>query len=120
MGRSLVTLFSAVSALTRHSEKWTRLHSLQWPCCRIYQRQRIGSKLLSVGLVAGRAEGHAIAMVLGHPKFYRRFGFSSNLALSVKSPFGGGEAWMALELIPGALEDIEGRIEYSSPFSMFE
>ena len=85
-----------------------------------YQRQRIGSKLLSVGLVAGRAEGHGIAMVLGHPKFYRRFGFSSNLALSVKSPFGGGEAWMALELIPGALEDIEGRIEYSSPFSMFE
>ncbi len=44
-----------------------------------YQRQRIGSKLLSVGLVACRADGHGIALVLGHPEFYCRFGFSSEL-----------------------------------------
>jgi len=84
------------------------------------QRQRIGSKLLSVGLVACRAHGHRIAVVLGHPKFYRRFGFSSELALPLESPFGSGDAWMALELVPRALEDIEGHVEYSSPFFLFE
>lgn len=84
-----------------------------------YQRQRIGSKLLSVGLVACRADGHEIVVVLGHPEFYSRFGFSSNLASVLESPFGGGEAWMALELVPGALKDVAGSVEYSAPFGVF-
>lgn len=85
-----------------------------------FQRQRIGSKLLSVGLVACRAHGHRIAVVLGHPEFYRRFGFCPELAQRLESPFGKGKAWMAFELIPRALEDIEGRVEFSSPFGLFE
>ena len=84
-----------------------------------YQRQRIGSKLLSVGLIACRADGHEIVVVLGHPEFYSRFGFSSNLASGLKSPFGGGEAWMALELVPGALKDVAGSVEYSATFGVF-
>ena len=84
-----------------------------------HQRQRIGGKLLSVGLVACRAAGHEIVMVLGHPEFYSRFGFSSNQASSLESPFGAGEAWMALELVPGALKDVAGSVEYSAPFGVF-
>jgi putative acetyltransferase len=55
-------------------------------------------------------------VVLGHTEFYPRFGFSAELAQPLESPFGGGEAWMAMELVPGALAGVEGRVEYPPPF----
>lgn len=82
-----------------------------------HQRQGIGSKLVEAGLAACRERGHKIVVVLGHPEFYPRFGFSAELAQPLDSPFGGGEAWMAMELVPGVLSDVEGRIEYPPPFS---
>jgi len=85
-----------------------------------YQRQGIGSRLMEAGLEACRVRGHRIVIVLGHPEFYRRFGFTAELARPLESPFGGGEAWMALELVPGALTRVEGRVEYSPPFRAFE
>jgi putative acetyltransferase len=81
-----------------------------------HQRQGIGSELVKVGLEACRRQGHKIAVVLGHPNFYPRLGFSWKLAQPLESPFGGGDAWMATELTPGALADIQGRVEYSPPF----
>lgn len=85
-----------------------------------HQRQGIGSKLVEAGLDACRQEGHKIVVVLGHPEFYPRFGFSAELAIPLKNPFGGGEAWMAMELVPGALEGIEGQVKYPAPFNAFE
>ena len=81
-----------------------------------HQRQGIGSQLVEAGLAVCRVQGHRIVVVLGHPNFYRRFGFSADLAEPLKSPFGGGEAWTAVELRSGALEGIEGRVEYPPPF----
>ncbi len=81
-----------------------------------YQRQGIGSGLVLAGLNACRRAGHNIVTVLGHPQFYGRFGFSAPLARPLQSPFGGGEAWMAIELIPGSLRDVQGQVEFSPPF----
>src|SRR5947208_16582257 len=55
-----------------------------------YQRRRIGSRLVEEGLRACREAGHAIVLVLGHPNFYPRFGFSARMAEPLVSPFGGG------------------------------
>jgi putative acetyltransferase len=85
-----------------------------------HQREGIGSRLVKEGLEICRQRGHAIVVVLGHPEFYPRFGFSAELAASLESPFGGGEAWMALELVTGSLAGIKGRVEYPPPFKMFE
>ena len=85
-----------------------------------HQRQGIGSKLVETGLETCREQGHKIVVVLGHPKFYPRFGFSAGLAQPLESPFGSGETWMAVELAPGAMEGIAGRVEYSPPFGVFE
>ncbi|WP_203329109.1 GNAT family N-acetyltransferase [Candidatus Laterigemmans baculatus] len=82
-----------------------------------HQRQGIGCQLVEAGLRACRERGDRIVLVLGHPEFYRRFGFSAPLAEPLASPFGGGEAWMALELEPGALHGIAGRVEYPPPFA---
>lgn len=80
-----------------------------------YQSQGIGSELVRQGLDACRSAGHTIVIVLGHPHYYRRFGFSPELALRLESPYAG-ESFMALELLPGALVGITGRVEYPPPF----
>ena len=47
-------------------------------------------------------------VVLGHAHFYPRFGFSPKLAAHLESPFPGGDSFMALELVPGALDGVVG------------
>src|SRR5829696_3602658 len=44
------------------------------------QNQGIGSKLLEEGLKAVRKRGFEAVIVLGHPAYYPRFGFSADLA----------------------------------------
>jgi putative acetyltransferase len=60
--------------------------------------------------------GHRIVVVLGHPDYYPRFGFSAKLAERLRAPFSG-PAFMALEL-PGALSDIAGEVRYPPPFGL--
>jgi putative acetyltransferase len=68
------------------------------------QRLGIGSALVHRGLAVCRERGLAAVVVVGHPIYYPRFGFSAELARAVRSRYSGaGEAWMALELTPGAL-----------------
>jgi predicted N-acetyltransferase YhbS len=82
-----------------------------------FQRRGVGSALVRAELDdACRAAGHRIVVVLGHPAFYPRFGFSAGRAERLSSPFGGGEAWMALELEPGALGGVTGWVRYPPPF----
>jgi putative acetyltransferase len=81
-----------------------------------FQKQGIRSTLVRRGLEECRQQGHKIVVVVGHPNFYPRFGFSSKLASALASPFGGGDSWMALELVPGALAGVAGRVEYPPPF----
>jgi putative acetyltransferase len=84
-----------------------------------YQRRGIGSALVRRALERCRDLGHRIVVVLGHPEYYPRFGFCPVLARALDSPFGGGDAFMALELVPGALESVTGRVEYAPPFGVF-
>lgn len=85
-----------------------------------YQRKGVGSRMVSEGLKACRRGGHTIVFVLGHPEFYPRFGFSSELAQPVSCPFGEGEAWMAIELVPGSLTNVKGEVQYPPPFSQLD
>jgi len=80
-----------------------------------HQRKGIGSELVRTGLEQCRQAGHRIVIVLGHPNYYPRFGFSSELATPLQSQYAG-EAFMALELAPGALEGVGGEVKYSPPF----
>lgn len=83
-----------------------------------HQNRGIGAALVRHGLAACRQQGHAIVIVLGHPNYYPRFGFSAALAQPLACPFGDcGAAWMALALVPGALQGVQGRVVYPPPFS---
>jgi putative acetyltransferase len=83
-----------------------------------HQRRAIGSTLVAEGLRICRESGHAIVIVLGHPEYYRRFGFSAESALPLNSPYAG-PSFMALALSDGALDGVTGEVRYPPPFDAF-
>ncbi len=85
-----------------------------------YESSHAGTRLMREGLAACRGAGHRIVIVLGHPKYYRRFGFRPARSFGIHPP---GESWphaafQALELVPGAISGISGRACYAPPFNV--
>jgi putative acetyltransferase len=81
------------------------------------QNQGIGSKLVEEGLKVVRERAFDGVIVLGHSAYYPRFGFSAELARRLAAPFSG-EAFMALELVPGALDGSRGSVSYPAAFGL--
>jgi putative acetyltransferase len=79
------------------------------------QREGIGSALIRRGIARCRERGCVAVVVLGHPDYYPRFGFSAALAEQLTAPYAG-PAFMALELVEGALER-GGTVRYAPPFA---
>jgi putative acetyltransferase len=82
-----------------------------------HQRKGIGSLLIRHGLELLRGRGESIVIVVGHPAYYPRFGFSTDRAKALKSPFPR-EAFMVMELHRGALDRIQGSVHYPPPFGI--
>jgi putative acetyltransferase len=81
------------------------------------QRRGVGSQLIRFGLNWLRTRGERSVLVLGHPQYYPRFGFSNARARLLTTPFPA-EAFMALELVPGALDGIRGSVSYPAAFGL--
>ena len=79
------------------------------------QGHGIGSTLIREGLDRCARMGHRMVVLLGHPGYYLCFGFSADLAKSLSSVYSG-EAFMALELVPGAIAGLTGEFEFAPPF----
>ena len=83
-----------------------------------HQNKGIGSELISESLKIAKELGFKSVLVLGHDKYYPRFGFKPASTWGIKAPFDvPDEAFMALELEDGSLEDISGTVVYSKEFS---
>lgn len=84
------------------------------------QNQGVGSKLVSEGLKACKYLGFKIMVVIGHPEYYPRFGFIQARKIGLESSIPvPDEAFMVLELIPGSLERLEGKIIFAPEFNEF-
>lgn len=80
------------------------------------QRTGVGAALVRAGHARLAAMGVPAVVVLGHPDYYPRFGFRASLAEGLVAPFSG-PAFMAVELVPGALAAAAGhRVRYASAF----
>ncbi|MFD1413302.1 GNAT family N-acetyltransferase [Oceanobacillus jeddahense] len=83
-----------------------------------YQNQGLGAMLIKKGLEKAKEAGYTSVIVLGHAAYYPRFGFKPANLWGIKAPFDiPNEAFMALELKPGALEHVSGMVQYSDAFS---
>lgn len=70
------------------------------------QRSGIGSALVRRGIEICRERGKVAILMIGHPEYYPRFGFSSTVARQIQSKYANhGDAYMAIELIPGVLTE---------------
>lgn len=77
------------------------------------QNKGIGSALVRKGLILCREVGHQIVIVLGHEKYYPKFGFLPASKYNITPPFEApDEAFMALALQPNTLKFIFDGVLY--------
>lgn len=78
-----------------------------------FQKQGIGSLLVRKGLEKSKRLGYKTVILIGHPDYYPRFGFTGAKGKGLKAPFPvPDEAFLVYELVPGSLDGINGTIEY--------
>lgn len=83
-----------------------------------FQNQGIGSKLVKQGLEACKNKGFEAVVVLGHPEYYPRFGFTmaKEKGFDCEYPVPD-EVFMILELKPDALNGKTGTVKYRPEFA---
>jgi putative acetyltransferase len=76
----------------------------------------IGSELIQAGIQLAREKGYGAIVVMGHPEYYKRFGFVSarerQVSCNLPAP---EEALTVMEVVDGNLEG-GGHVEYPEPF----
>ncbi|MGP9536483.1 GNAT family N-acetyltransferase [Brachybacterium sp. AOP43-C2-M15] len=90
------------------------------PCATLpgHQRRGAGSAAIRAGLAAARARGENVVVVLGHPGYYPRFGFTPASGAGITAPFEApDDAFLALALDPGRPVP-RGRIAYPAAFGV--
>lgn len=83
-----------------------------------FQKMGVGGRLIQHGMKTAQAIGYGSAIVLGHPKYYLRFGFVPAIKWNIKAPFEVPEDdLMAIEFEQGALKNAAGIVEYPDEFA---
>jgi putative acetyltransferase len=82
-----------------------------------HRRQGVAAELIRVGLGACRTAGFGWAVVMGEPAYYSRFGFRPAAEFGLADEYGGGPAFQAIELVPGALPRGAGLVRYAPEFA---
>jgi putative acetyltransferase len=81
------------------------------------QRRGIGSALVRAGLDQCRQRGVIAVVVLGHPAYYPRFGFSPSTRFGMTSEYEVPEdVFMVTELQPAGLTGKTGTVKYHPAF----
>ena len=83
-----------------------------------HQRKGIGSALVRAGLEECKQLGFGAVVVLGHPDYYPRFGFSSSAGFGISCEYDvPEEVFMVAELEAGFLDRASGKVSYHGAFS---
>jgi putative acetyltransferase len=82
-----------------------------------FQNHGIGTRLVREGLEACRQKGYDAAVVLGHTKYYPRFGFSRAKDCGLDNEYNELDSFMVLELKEGVLQTIGGLVKYAPEFN---
>jgi putative acetyltransferase len=80
------------------------------------QRAGVGSALMHTVLGAGDALGEPMAVLLGDPGYYRRFGFRLSSAYQITPPQAGWEPYFQVRELSGYRAGMTGTFRYAEPF----
>lgn len=82
-----------------------------------HQHRGVGSSLVRAGLEACKRLGFGAVVVVGHPKYYPRFGFLPASGVGIGCDYEVPEdTFMILELRPGYLQGRSGTARYHAAF----
>jgi putative acetyltransferase len=82
-----------------------------------YQGLGIGSQLVRARIEQCRQAGYELMIVLGHPWFYPRFGFTPAAPHAIQAQWDvADEVFMVRELQKGALAQVKGVVRYRPEF----
>jgi len=85
-----------------------------------FQNRKVGSRLIEEGLRRARKLGYGSVIVVGHSKYYPRFGFEKASKYGISASFNVPDnAFFAMELKKDALKDCKWKVEYPKEFSEF-
>jgi len=82
-----------------------------------FQRQGVGSKLIEAAHEKSKELRYISVVVLGHEDYYPRFGYKRADSFGISFSFDAPpENCMVIELQPGALSGVSGRVDYAKEF----
>ena len=82
-----------------------------------FQNKGIGTQLVTEGLKKAERFDYSSVIVVGHPKYYPRFGFKPASTWKLRLPMDvPDEAFMAVELKLDGLKNCSGIVEYPKEF----
>ena len=82
-----------------------------------FQRKGIGRRLIKKGLEEAQKLGFKSVIVVGHSKYYPRFGFKKASNYGISAPFDvPDEAFFVIELEKNGLKNCAGTVEYPREF----
>ncbi|MEM0991954.1 MAG: N-acetyltransferase [Bacteroidota bacterium] len=83
-----------------------------------FQGKGIGGKLILESHKKAKALGHKSIVLLGHEKYYPRFGYEQAAKYGIELPFEvPKENCMVIELVENGLNGVRGMVEYPKEFS---
>lgn len=84
-----------------------------------FQKKGIGGSLIKSGLKRAGELSYKSVIVLGHDKYYPKFGFVPAKKWNITAPFKVNvNSFMAIELFPQALTGVSGVVNYAKEFEL--
>ena len=85
-----------------------------------YQKQKVGGGLLQSALMRLERQGVGAIVVLGHPEYYPRFGFTPASALGLRCPFDAPDEAFLLRVFRDDLpsDAFQGTVRWAPAFGM--
>ncbi|ATN06161.1 GNAT family N-acetyltransferase [Chryseobacterium indologenes] len=84
-----------------------------------FQNQGIGSQLILHGHYIARELGYQSVILLGHEKYYPKFGYEKTSNFGISFPFEiPEENGMAIELVKDGLKNVKGVVKYPKEFGI--
>ena len=78
------------------------------------QKAGVGSVLISTALEMAELRGWQWVVVLGHPAYYPKFGFTPAVAVGLAGDYGDHDGWMVRSL--GGATIPSGHVRFCSSF----